>query len=334
MYLASAMYPLPNLKTPEVMLLADRDRLELPYLVTERDLGMTYPTAPGSTAKILTAMAAFNKLGASASVVRYPISCEEIIRRGTRESEPCGELVDMRKAIVRSSNVYFIRTANDNTLDNELADLYLATGMNVDLIGGYSFSDTHTDAERVQIRQHWRDSSFVVRRKLYQSTQYPRRYRSEFSGLAWGQGQLTSTPASLARMAGAIANRGILQSSRYVLDLAGKSKPIAEGKPVARRPDYAEQLQEFMIEQSNPLEGRSKISVARVAGKSGTPERIVQGVQRNDGWYVFFAPTPDGRSHTVVAVRIELGESSADAVNLANSVVAPILKQRTYLGSF
>ncbi|GAB4043066.1 FtsW/RodA/SpoVE family cell cycle protein [Spirosoma litoris] len=332
--LASAMYPLPNLKTPETMLLSDRDRLKLPYLVTERDLGMTYPTAPGSTAKILTAMAAFNKLGSSASTVAYPISCQEIIRRGTRESEPCGESVDMRKAIVRSSNVYFIRTANDNSLDNEMADLYLATGMNVDLIGGYSFSDTHTDAERVQIRKHWRDSSFVVRRKLYQSTQYPRRYRSEFSGLAWGQGQLTATPASMARMAGAIANKGILQPSRYLLEQAGKAKPIATGKPIARRPDYAEQLQEFMIEQSNPSEGRNKISVSRVAGKTGTPERIVRGVQINDGWYVFFAPTPDGRSHTVVAVRIELGNSSADAVNLANTVVAPILKQRGYLGSF
>ncbi len=332
--LASAVHPLPNLRTPEVMLLSDRDRLKLPYLITERDLGMTYATAPGSTAKILTAMAAFNKLGLSASAVSYPISCQEIIRRGTRESEPCGEEVDMRKAIVRSSNVYFIRTANDNALDNELADLYLATGMNVDLIGGYSFSDTHIDAERVQIRQHWRDSSLVIRRKLYQSTQYPRRYRSEFSGLAWGQGQLTATPASMARMAGAIANQGILQPSRYVLDKAGKSQAINAGKSIARRPDYADQLEEFMIEQSNPSEGRSKINVARVAGKTGTPERIVQGVQQNDGWYVFFAPTPDGRSHTVVTVRIELGESSADAVNLANTVVAPILKQRNYLGSF
>jgi cell division protein FtsI/penicillin-binding protein 2 len=332
--LASAMYPLPNLKTPETMLLSDRDRLKLPYLVTERDLGMTFPTAPGSTAKILTAMAAFNKLGPSASAVRYAISCQEIIRRGKYESEPCGESVDMRKAIVRSSNVYFIRTANDHALDTELADLYLATGMNVDLIGGYSFSDTHTDPERIQIRQHWRDSSFVVRRKLYQSTQYPRRYRSEFSGLAWGQGQLTTTPAALARMAGAIANKGMLQPSRYVVTKAGKPQSIGAGKPLARNPDYAEQLTGFMIQQSNPSAGRSKISIAKVAGKTGTPERIVQGVQENDGWFVFFAPTPDGRSHTVVAVRIELGESSADAVNLANTVVAPILKQHRYLGSF
>lgn len=329
--LASAVYPLPSLKTPDLLLLSDRDRMALPYLVTERDLGMTYPTAPGSTAKILTAMAAFNKLGPSASAVQYPISCAEIIRRGPRESEPCGELVDMRKAIVRSSNVYFIRTANEHALDNELADLYLATGMNVDLMGGYAYSDTRTNAERLQIRQHWHDSVFVVRRNLYKSTQYPRRYRSEFSGLAWGQGQLTATPASMARMAGAIANKGILQPSRYVLERAGKTQAIGAGKAIAKQADYAAQLTAFMIEQSNPAPGRSKISVARVAGKTGTPERIVQGVQQNDGWYVFFAPTPNGRSHTVVSIRIELGQSSADAVNLANTVVAPILKQRNYL---
>lgn len=330
--LASALHPLPNLQTPDVMQMADRDRQKLPYLVTERDLGMTYPTAPGSTAKILTAMAAFNKLGASASDLSYTISCDEIIRRGTRESEPCNESVDMRKAIVRSSNVYFIRTANDNKLDNELADLYLATGMNIDFVGGYSFSDTRTNPERDLIRQHWRDSSFVVRRNLYNSTQYPKRYRSEFSGLAWGQGQLTSTPVALARMAGAIANKGVLQPSRYVL--AGKPQPIGAGQQVARQARYADQLESFMIDQSNPSEGRSKISIARVAGKTGTPERLVQGVRRNDGWYVFFTPTPDGQSHTVVSIRIELGESSAEAVQLANTVVAPILKQRGYLGSF
>ncbi len=332
--LASAMHPLPNLQTPDVMLLADRDRQKLPYLVTERDLGMTYPTAPGSTAKILTAMAAFNKIGTSAAAVSYRISCQEIIRRGARESEPCNESVDMRKAIVRSSNVYFIRTANDDKLDNELADLYLATGMNVDFVGGYSFSDTRTNPERSLIRRHWRDSSFVVRRNLYNSTQYPKRYRSEFSGLAWGQGQLTSTPAALARMAGSIANQGVLQPSRYVLNLSGKPQPVIAGQRVARQASYAGQLESFMIDQSNPSGGRSKINVARVAGKTGTPERIVQGVRRNDGWFVFFAPTPDKRSHTVVSLRIELGESSADAVQLANTVVAPLLKQRGYLGSF
>jgi cell division protein FtsW (lipid II flippase) len=330
--LASAMHPLPNLKTPDAMLLPDRDRQKLSYLVTERDLGMTYPTAPGSTAKILTAMAALNKEGMSAAETSYQIGCDEIIRRDARESEPCNESVDMRKAIIRSSNVYFIRLANEKKLDTQLADLYLATGMNIDFVGGYSFSDTHTNEEQLKIRKHWQDSAFAVRRQVYQSIQYPRRYRSEFSGLAWGQGQLTSTPASLARMAGAIANNGVLQPSRYVLSQAGKAQPAAAGARLARQPAYAQALTEFMIDQSNT--GRSKISVARVAGKTGTPERMVRGTRQNDGWYVFFAPTPDGRSRTVVSVRIELGESSGDAVQLANSVIAPILKERGYLGSF
>jgi len=331
--LASAMNPLPNLKRPEELLLSQREQLRLGHPVAERDLAMTYPTAPGSTAKILTAMAAFNKLGPSAAGRSYWITCREIIRRGVAESEPCNEQVDMEKAIVRSSNVYFIRIANDFKLDNQMANLYLTTGMNVDYVGGYSFSNTRTAADQESILQHWRDSSFVIRRSLYASDKYPRRYRSEFSGLAWGQGQLTATPLSMARMAGAIANEGLMQPSRYVLRQSGQPVTVQPGVPLAQRPVYADQLRQFMIEQSN-ARGRSKISVSRVAGKTGTPERIRMGRKINDGWYVFFAPTPDGRSHTVVCVRIEGARSSASAVDLANSALAPILKTHGYLGTF
>ncbi|GAB3641159.1 FtsW/RodA/SpoVE family cell cycle protein [Spirosoma arcticum] len=331
--LASALHPLPNLQRPDELALPDAERMKLPYLTTERDLALTYPTAPGSTAKIMTATAALNKLGEDAADVSFSVGCGEIIRRGRVESEPCGGRVDMRQAIVRSSNVYFIRIANEYSLDNELANLYLATGMNIDYIGGYSFADSHTAADKARILQHWRDSSFVVRRKLYQDLRYPRRYRSEFSGLAWGQGQLTTTPVALARMAGAVANGGVMQPSRYVLRRGVQKVPVANGVKLINQPAYADQLRDFMIEQSNPG-GRPKISISRVAGKTGTPERMVMGEKRNDGWYVFFAPTPNGRSHTVTCVRIELGESSADAVKLANTIVAPILKERGYLGTF
>ena len=330
--LASAMHPLPNLQRPDELTLPDRDRMNLPYLTTERDPALTYPTAPGSTAKIMTATAALNKLGMTGADVTFPISCGEIIRRGKNESEPCGGRVDMRQAVVRSSNVYFIRIANEYALDAELAKLYLATGMNIDYVGGYSFTDTRTPADEARTLKHWRDSSFVVRRNLYKSPIYPRRYRGEFSGLAWGQGQLTTTPAGLARMAGAIANQGIMQPSRYVIRRGGKAVPVAKGVLLTQQP-AADLLRNFMIEQSNPG-GRAKINVSKVAGKTGTPERMVMGEKRNDGWYVFFAPTPDGRSHTVTCVRIELGESSADAVKLANTAIAPILKERGYLGSF
>ncbi|WP_234736768.1 FtsW/RodA/SpoVE family cell cycle protein [Tellurirhabdus bombi] len=333
--LASAINPLPNLQKPEELLLSEKEQMAQSLLVADRDLGMAYPTAPGSTAKVLTALAAFNKLGASAADVTYnDITYDEIIRKGNREQEPYNEPVDMKKAIVQSSNVYFIRIANEKKLDDELANLYLATGMNIDFVGGYSYNPDNQNKER--ILTHWRDSSFVVNRQFYERWRGTKRnrYNSEFSGLAWGQGQLTSTPAAMARMAGAIANKGILQPSRYVLERAGKPEALKPGQPVAKEAAYAEALKSFMIAQSNPPGGRQKISLARVAGKSGTPQRRVKGKERYDGWYVFFAPTRDGRSATAVCVRIELGDASANAVALANQTIAPILAERGYLGSF
>ena len=69
--LASALNPLPNLQSPELLSLPEREKNQLSVPVTDRDLGMTYATAPGSTIKILTAMAGFNKLGMPATEVRY-----------------------------------------------------------------------------------------------------------------------------------------------------------------------------------------------------------------------------------------------------------------------
>ena len=87
------------------------------------------------------------------------------------------------------------------------------------------------------------------------------------------------------------------------------------------------------IAQSNPVGRKQKIDSIKVAGKTGTPQRILKGNQINDGWYVFFGPTPSGKSNTVVCVRIEEGHSSANAVKLANEII-PVLLQKKYISSF
>ncbi|OIN60975.1 FtsW/RodA/SpoVE family cell cycle protein [Arsenicibacter rosenii] len=335
--LASAVYPLPNLQAPDELLLPEKDKMTLPYPVTDRDPGLTYPTAPGSTAKILTAAAAYNKLGSPAADETYTdITFDEIIRKGTRESEPFNEPIDMRKAIVRSSNVYFIRLANEKKLDDDMARLYLATGMNVDYVGGYSFVPSLTPQQQTRILTHWRDSSFNVNRQFYTKWRGTKRnrYNSEFSGLAWGQGQLTATPAAMARMAAAIANGGLLAPTRYAIKRSGNRIPLEKGTTLINQPADAARLTSFMIDQSNPAGGAPKISTSRVAGKTGTPERRFNGRNRFDGWYVFFAPTPDKRSHTVVCIRIELGESSGNAVKLADDYIVPVLQKFGYFGSF
>jgi cell division protein FtsW (lipid II flippase) len=338
--LASAMHPRPNLQAPELMALSDRERLKLPFNVTERDLGMSFPTAPGSAVKILTATAAFNKLGDAATEQKYKdISFNEIIRKGSIESEPYNPrwaFIDMKEAIINSSNVFFIRMANDHALENELSDLYLATGMKVGYKGGYSFSDPYSLNEKQSIKKYWSDSiysinkSFYAKQRLYGSRD---RYNGEFSGLAWGQGQLGATPASMARIAGIIANGGVMQPSRYVLEQGGIKRPPTAGIRLTPKVEYADKIRDFMILQSNVPGRKGKVELAKVAGKTGTPQRVVRGQQINDGWYVFFTPTPDGKSHTVVCIRIEEGQASSNAVKLANEIT-PILKEKGYLGSF
>jgi cell division protein FtsI/penicillin-binding protein 2 len=87
-----------------------------------------------------------------------------------------------------------------------------------------------------------------------------------------------------------------------------------------------------MIDQSNQP-WKQKIKNIVVAGKTGTPERVINGEIESDGWYVFFAPTPDRRSRTVTCIRIERGKGSSNAVVVANAI-AKVLEKRGYIVSF
>ena len=337
--LASALNPLPDLQATDLMLLSDRERNKLPKPVTDRDLGMTYATAPGSTAKILTGMAAFNKMGPDAAKVKYTdIYRNEIFRDNPTEQEPFipkVNYVDMHEAIVNSSNIFFIRMANENSLEDQMAALYQATGMNINQRGGYDYAPSLNKEKASEDLAAWRKDVLNHDRRAYNNPKLKgtkNRYRSMFSGLAWGQSTLTATPASMARMAGAIANHGVMQPSRYVLKEAGQSPAAAEGINIAEDTAYAGILTKFMIDQSNQP-GKQKVKNIVVAGKSGTPERVINGELDSDGWYVFFAPTADQRSRTVTCIRIERGKGSSNAVLVANAI-AKVLEKRGYIVSF
>lgn len=337
--LASALNPLPNLQSPELLELSDRERNQLNIPVTERDLGMTYATAPGSTIKILTAMAGFNKIGLAATQIKYnDIYRDEIFRDNKNEQEPFipkVPFVDMHEAIVNSSNIFFIRFANDYNLGDQMAALYQNTGMRLNQRGGYDYIQAQDVGKQSADLTSWQHDVLYNDRKAYDNPRNAHtttRYRGLFSGLAWGQSVLTATPVSIARMAGAIANKGVLQSSRYVLQEAGQIQVPGDCIQLAKDTAYASILKQFMIDQSS-RPGKQKIHNMIVAGKTGTPERMVKGIKQSDGWYVFFAPTPDNKSYTVTCIRIETGQSSVNAVVIGNAV-AKILQRRSYISSF
>ena len=328
--LASSMHPLPPVDNWELMNLSLREQNNFNYFINLRDPGFTYATQPGSTVKILTAMAAFNKLGTSAANKGYLVREQDRIRISGPEPDQTGT-INMQRAIVGSNNVYFIRLANEERLQEEIGTLYMQTGMFLRGVGGYYYGKDFNDIyQQDKWMDYWRNTEFRSINQYDKNNIRATRGRG-VSGMSWGQGELIATPASVARMAAGIANNGVLIPNRYVLQISDSTLPLHEGVRIAKDSQAAQILTTFMKQQS-----ANKVAALglRVAGKTGTPERIWKGRRINDGWYVFFAPRQNGSGHIVVCIRVEGTKGSSTAVRLAGKHVIPFLKQYGYIESF
>ncbi|HYK57302.1 MAG TPA: FtsW/RodA/SpoVE family cell cycle protein, partial [Flavisolibacter sp.] len=78
--ITSAMYPLPPVNNWEQLTMPLAEQNKLQYWNTNTDLGFTYATQPGSTAKLATTLAAFNKLGMAAAKKTILIKHQDLIR--------------------------------------------------------------------------------------------------------------------------------------------------------------------------------------------------------------------------------------------------------------
>ncbi len=121
--LASANYPLPSYKRlKEEIVEIHGVRMLLPYsdkekpsnwtAYTDMDLGLKQAWAPGSTAKVMSALAGLKKRGVAAANPNnrdylYFVSQSQVVG-----AEPKGS-INMQRAIVESSNCYFIHLVND-----------------------------------------------------------------------------------------------------------------------------------------------------------------------------------------------------------------------------
>lgn len=325
--LASAVYPLPPVKSWEQLTMGTADQNKLATWSTTADLGFTVATQPGSTAKLLTAMAAFNKLGIGASEKIYLVRPNERIRSTGPEPDETGR-IDMERAIVKSNNVYFIKLANQEHLGLPMADLYMKTGMFLHGVGGYYYGRKEGTADREQAwLDLWKKTEFSSK---YDERDIYRNRATGISGMAWGQGELIATPAAVARLAASIANKGVLVPNRYVLKVSDSLVKTKPPEALAKDPVYASLLKRYMIEQSA---GKAAQFGIAVAGKTGTPERIVKKKKVNDGWYVFFAPDGSGKGYTVACIRIEATKGSSEAIRLAAQHVIPVLVQKGYMSS-
>jgi cell division protein FtsW (lipid II flippase) len=327
--LASAVYPLPLIHNYDQLTMPVNEQNKLSQWMTTSDLGFTYATQPGSTAKVLTAMAAFNKLGMAADSVKFHVSSEERIRTKGIEPDETG-VISLERAIAKSNNVYFIKLANQEHLQEDMGTLYLKTGMFLHGVGGYFYNKKPENLDQEEKwRELWRKTEFNTRPRYDPNNIHKTRAKG-ISGMAWGQGELIATPAAVARLVSGVANGGLLVANRFVLKVNDTAQPVKSSIKIANDPQYTALITKYMIEQSAPKEETLGI---KVAGKTGTPERIWKGNSINDGWYVFFAPMAKGKGNIVVCIRIESTKGSSDAVRLAGQHVIPLLLKAGYIKS-
>ena len=328
--LTSAAYPLPSIDEPEKLNLTIPEQNKLSYWVTNSDIGFTHATQPGSSAKLVTALAAFNKLGVAAGRKTIRVRPEDLIRVKGEEPDESGNIT-IERAIVRSNNPFFIRLANEERLEEEMGTLYFKSGMFLHGVGGYYYEgDFKNEQQQSKWRELWRATEFKSIR-AYNPNNIRRTRGRGVSGMAWGQGELISSPAAIARIASGIANKGVLIPNRYVLKVSDSTLGVKEGITLVNDEASADLMTKYMKAQSAGKYHRLGIYVA---GKTGTPERIVRGERINDGWYVFFAPKANGGGHVVTCIRIEDCKGSSVAVRLAGSHIVPILLRRGYIKGY
>ena len=264
-----------------------------PYLDRAR-YGL-YP--PGSTFKVVTAMAALRKNPQlthktyqcvslpDGRVGNYLPNSKRPIRDDIMDKSPHGTL-DLERGLIVSCNAYFAQLgAND--------------------VGADALHDTTT---LLGIAASSPDTAAELKKYLPQS--------------AYGQGEVVASPLQMARVAAAVANAGAMPQGRWIID--ENNTRIAAPAPVLQ-PDAAVTLGKFMREVVTSGTGRRAGSAtAAMAGKTGTAELANAP---SHAWFIGFAPYGGNGRKIALSVLVENGVyGGAAAAPAAAEIVSAAVK--------
>lgn len=362
--LCSANYPLPN--QDSIFMLNDRkiygavpfEKIPGHEAITERDLGMTFQTQPGSTAKVMSAMAGFMNMGAAAANVTYDVKAEETIEPST--IEPWGPNLSMETAIVKSSNCYFINLIHNKNLYSELDSIYYNVGIRVNpdsvyakgnIVPYYFTLDEFYKKNEFDNLLTTLGTKATAKYDSYLQARAQGNYRKMNFGetqAAWGQGPILASPLNMARIASIVANNGKFTPTRYVLKEGDKELSASPARKIISS-SSANLLKSYMQQESDKhRRAGKKLPLSndniRMGGKTGTPERVLpQRMWRNkrvpeksnDAWYIFFIQSETQQAPLAVAIRLERtglgrGNGSGKAVQFVGDVIIPVLNESGY----
>ena len=299
------------------------ESLDKPLL--NRALRGTYP--PGSTYKPFMAMAALQTGTRSPTTLIndpgfYMFGGH---RFGSPENER-GGIMDMRRAIVESSNAYFYSLANELGVDT-MHDFMKPMGF-----GQITGIDIHGEVRGVLPSQAWK-------RNYYKRPEQKKWYAGETISLGIGQGYNSFTMLQLAQATATMANAGVKHKPQLVIatqDATTRVRtPIAAEPPVdlGFKPEHVVVIRRAMVGVTQ--EGTSTRVFAGAGylsgGKTGTAQAVsmanrekynaarMDEHQRDHSLYIAFAPA---ESPTIaLAVIVEnAGFGSASAAPIARRV--------------
>jgi cell division protein FtsI/penicillin-binding protein 2/cell division protein FtsW (lipid II flippase) len=271
--LAAVSYPLPPIGPGDAAPDEPSADAANPYL--DRARYGRYP--PGSTFKVVTAMAALRR---DPQLSKQTYSCVRLpdgrvgnylrgsnrpIRDDIEDTSPHGT-IDMERAVIVSCNAYFAQLGTYNVGAQQLFDTGSLLGISM-----------AAPATAQQLRKSLPQSSY-------------------------GQGQVVASPFQMARVAAAVANGGQMPQGRWIAD---ESNDRTQAPQAVMGADVAATLGRFMREVVTQGTGmRAAGAPVQIAGKTGTAELADAP---SHAWFIGFAPYPAGR-RIAFAVLIENGQ--------------------------
>jgi penicillin-binding protein 2 len=282
-----------------------------------RALRGTYP--PGSTYKPFMALAALNSGKRSQHAVIMDNGV--FMFGGHKFRSPEGEqggAMDMRRAIVKSSNVYFYSLANDlgvDTIHDQMAPLGFGRLTGIDLKG---------EVTGILPSTTWK-------RNAYKRAELKRWYAGETISLGIGQGYNNFTMLQIATALSTVASGGKRFEPRVVReieDVVTRERRLSSSKaitPLAYKPEHTAFIRQAMFGVTQ--EGTStRVFVGagyQSGGKTGTAQAVtlrqnekyvaskVDEYKRDHSLYEAFAPLDEPR--VALAVIVENSGFGAEA---------------------
>lgn len=255
----------------------------------------TYP--PGSTFKVITAMAALNKMEFDEEYNCTGITT--IDGKTFKDSQEKGHgNINLNTALVKSCNTYF----TEKSL----------------IIGKENIGNI---AEKFLINN---SISFDLPTKLSSFPYKGTIGKTELAAAAIGQGKVLVTPLNMALIASGIANGGEIIKPTLVKEVISKNdrvirKSSIEALSYGTDPITAKEMTDMMVEVVKSGTGtNAAIKNIKVAGKTGTAENPSG---KSHAWFIGFAPADDPRVAVAVVLEEEGQSGGKSAAPIARDII-------------